>query len=406
MGDYAPSIGGGYTLQQEIFRAIESLGPASGHEFVFFTTSAVASTGFSTGLKVVPCDDPNRGNRVAKACRVMIACFAAAVSRRVSSRFFDRWADPVKALLREEGIDVIWSVVPSCLCKDIPYITTVWDLQHRVNPFFPEVSIEHEWESREEGYRHLLQRAAYVVTGTRAGMLEIMNFYQIPPARIRILPFPAPTFHWDSDPAKDLAVLESYGIRGGYLFYPAQFWPHKNHYGVLQSLLALRRRHGLTLPAVFVGSDKGNLSYIRSQVSELGLDEQVHFLGFVPREHLSALYRQAFALFFLTYCGPDNLPPLEAFAHHCPVIASDVAGAEEQMGDAALLVDPKDPDHVADAVHRLHRDRELRQTLVARGADRASRLTAESYFKGICSMLDEFGSVRRTWSDRHFKLAR
>ena len=109
------------------------------------------------------------------------------------------------------------------------------------------------------------------------------------------------------------------------------------------------------------------------------------------------LYRNAFALTYLTFFGPENLPPLEAFALGCPVIASDVAGAQEQLGECALLVDPKSPEEIASAIKSLRDDPDLRKTLVDCGFSRASRFTGRDYVRGVFRILDEFEPIRRCW---------
>ena len=145
---------------------------------------------------------------------------------------------------------------------------------------------------------------------------------------------------------------------------------------------------------------KENEQYVRQIAAELDLITQVHFLGFVPQQDLISIYRNAFALTFLSFFGPDNLPPLEAFALGCPVVASNVSGAQEQLGDAALLVNPRDPEHIAKAIKLLHDDPTLYQTLIQRGLERASRWTGEDYVKGVLSILDEFEPIRRCWSSK------
>src|SRR5256885_13294906 len=60
--------------------------------------------------------------------------------------------------------------------------------------------------------------------------------------------------------------------------------------------------------------------------------DQVEIRDFAARDEVLALYRTAAALVFPTFFGPDNLPPLEAFAAGCPVLASRVEGADEQLG--------------------------------------------------------------------------
>jgi glycosyltransferase involved in cell wall biosynthesis len=272
-------------------------------------------------------------------------------------------------------------------------------LQHRLQPFFPEVSIGEWWQQREGHYATVIRRAAYVIVGTEAGKQEVERFYGIPAERVRVLPHPTPRFALNGRSADPRAVLNKYGLKAGFLFYPAQFWPHKNHAGLLRAVRLLRERYGIVFDLVFIGSDKGNLQYIRSLTAKLNLSGQVHFLGFVPSEDLVALYKSAFALTYASYFGPDNLPPLEAFALGCPVIASRVSGAEEQLGDAALLFDPKNPDQLADTIRMLHENPDLRAELIQRGRERALRFTGKDYVEGIFALLDEFEPFRCCWSN-------
>jgi glycosyltransferase involved in cell wall biosynthesis len=80
------------------------------------------------------------------------------------------------------------------------------------------------------------------------------------------------------------------------------------------------------------------------------------------------------------------------------VIASDVPGALEQMGDAALLVDPRDEEEIATALKRLYNDPILRDTLVARGIARASKWTGEDFMRSVLSIIDDFEPVKRCWA--------
>jgi glycosyltransferase involved in cell wall biosynthesis len=120
-------------------------------------------------------------------------------------------------------------------------------------------------------------------------------------------------------------------------------------------------------------------------------------LGFVSTEQLLSLYRHAVALTYVTFFGPENLPPLEAFAAGCPVVASDVAGAREQLGDAVLLVDPRRPEEIAAAVKSVYSDRALRAKLIERGRERAKRSTPATFVAEVIAWLDDFEGVRRNW---------
>ncbi|WP_225931166.1 glycosyltransferase family 4 protein [Leptolyngbya sp. 7M] len=306
----------------------------------------------------------------------------------------------VRSLVNRE-VDVLLYLSQTYVpIMDIPYVAVVWDLAHRLHPYFPEVSNQGEWERRERGYGIRLKRAVSLITGTKVGQTEIQQFYQIPEERIKVLPFPTPQFALDASNHCTDSVLSKYQLPKNYLFYPAQFWPHKNHVGLLLAVKWLRDRYDLIFPVVFTGSDKGNQTYVRQIVNDLNLSQQVHFLGFVSQDDLVSIYQNAFALTFLTFFGPDNLPPLEAFALKCPVIASEVPGAQEQLGDAALLVNPKSVEEIALAIKSLLEDDNLRETLIQRGLIKAAQWSTKDYAEGIFEILDDFETIRRCWSSR------
>jgi glycosyltransferase involved in cell wall biosynthesis len=235
-----------------------------------------------------------------------------------------------------------------------------------------------------------------VIVGTEAGRREVEHFYGVPRSRIRKLPHPTPTFALPTagnalPPSHERAMPEPYVV------YPAQFWAHKNHVGLLRAIAILRDVHDARLHLALVGSDKGSETHVRRAARELNLEDQVHFLGFVARESLVSLYRGALALAYVSYFGPENLPPLEAFALGCPVVAGDVSGAREQLGSAALLVPPSDPRAIADALLSIHRDQSLRLDLISRGVERAAAYTSDSYALDMFRILDELEPVIRTW---------
>ena len=232
----------------------------------------------------------------------------------------------------------------------------------------------------------------------KTGQEEISSFYGIPKEHIKIIPHPTPDFALngnennkaDYDPKK-------FGIKTKYLIYPAQFWSHKNHANILYALKIIKEKYRIPLSIIFTGSDKGNFSHIQKMTIDLQLSEDVLFLGFISRADLISLYQNAFALLYPTFFGPENLPPLEAFALGCPVIASKISGADEQLGDAALLVDPKSPEQIANAIFTLYSSPDLRKTLIERGLKRAQQWTGKDFVRSLFSILDDFEAIRRCW---------
>src|SRR3972149_3877638 len=143
-----------------------------------------------------------------------------------------------------------------------------------------------------------LPRGGAVITGTQAGKEEVAVFFQAPGERIHILPHPTPAYALDAAKQKN-ALDATLGVEPGYLFYPAQFWAHKNHVNLLLALKQLRDE-GTRFQLVLAGSDFGNLNYVHQQIKALGLQDQVSILGFVTQSNLVALYQNALALTYLS----------------------------------------------------------------------------------------------------------
>jgi len=304
-----------------------------------------------------------------------------------------------EAIARKLALDVVWYLDPGAEVLSVPVFATVLDLGHRQLPFFPEVSRSGwDWESRESHYRHVLPRAARIFTGTHTGKEQIVRCYGVDPGNIVVNPFPAPELAGGDGPGQDDDVLTRYALTPGFLFYPAQFWPHKNHVNLLLALRRLEQEHNLAPDLVLTGSDQGNLAHVRAVTDELGLQQRVKFLGFVPQSDLAALYRHAAALVFPSFLGPDNLPPLEAFSLGCPVVASRIEGAEEQLGRKTVeFFDPAQPGEMAAAIARVLRSAAHRNSLISNGRVLAATRTAQAYVSVVLRTLDEFEPWRRNW---------
>ena len=383
-GNFRPESGGGYTFVTEVLDALLRAAPASRHRFIVFGDPA-ASPGAAPANVEFHAVRPSLLRDGLHGLRYFSPLAGWLLGARSS----------IERAAEARQVDVMWFLSGQGVVLDIPYVATVWDVQHRTHPWFPEVSAAAEWLKREHLHGELLRRAARVVTGTAVGAEQLGFFYQVPRERICLLPHPAPRpVAVPAQPSAALSPLQ--GER--FFFYPAQFWAHKNHVGLLEALKILAERHGLRLQLALTGADKGNRAHVERSARELGVLEQVRFLGFVSPGELAWLYRHAVALVYPAFSGPENLPPLEAFSHGCPVALARYPGAAEQVGEAALLFDPGDAAELAGALATLAGQPEVRQQLIARGRDRLRGRSSDDFVAGALAMLDDFERVRRCWA--------
>jgi glycosyltransferase involved in cell wall biosynthesis len=190
----------------------------------------------------------------------------------------------------------------------------------------------------------------------------------------------------------------TYELPDRFVFYPAQFWAHKNHLRLVEAVRRLRAELP-DLRLVLAGSKKNGYAAVERKVKSDRLDQVVHFLGFVPERDLAMLYRRAVALVLPTFFGPTNIPPLEAFVAGCPVAASRIYGMPEQLGDAALYFDPLSVDEIAGVLRRLWTDDALRSQLRARGRARSAAWGAPQFNQRFATIIETLlGEDRRAES--------
>lgn len=321
----------------------------------------------------------------------------SALWHRVQLRL--HWTGPFEKNLVRRGCDLVYFVAPStraAILQRLAYVTTVWDLCHRDAPEFPEVSVLAEFELREELYRSILPRAIAIIADSPFLADVLARRYGVDRARLLPMPFaPAPQLFGRSSRDKS-AVLSKYGLAEDYFFYPAQFWAHKNHVRILQALVSLaRENHRPTV--VFAGGDQGNRDHVERLVRSSGLKDQVRLLGFVPGEDMRGLYEGCRAVVMPTYFGPTNIPPLEAWLLGRPLIYSSLFA--EQVGEAAILVDPDDAEALAAAM-RACLDPDTCSRLTEAGTRRLREIESEraSAEAELLARLRRFEARRACWA--------
>lgn len=250
----------------------------------------------------------------------------------------------------------------------VPGLAAIHDLMHRYEPQFPEVAGFGRRYYREGHLRDLCRHSAGILVDSGVGKQQVLDSYDPDPAKVFVLPYVPPSYIFESPAPRDFDA--KYCLPAKFLFYPAEFWPHKNHIRLINAV-AKAIAMGIDVRLVLSGGLKKGHSRVRSYAEELGIPDHVQFVGYVPETDIVEFYRRARALFFPTFFGPTNIPPLEAFALGCPVAASGIYGMPEQVGDAALLFDPRSEQEMTECMIRLWEDDELCRRLGSQGRQRA-----------------------------------
>jgi glycosyltransferase involved in cell wall biosynthesis len=189
-----------------------------------------------------------------------------------------------------------------------------------------------------------------------------------------------------------------YGLSDSYLLYVGTLHPRKNLVRLVQAF-ALTLRSSFSMPEslpsdlqLVLAGQKGRLyDELFAQVRKLGLTDRVVLAGYVPDADLPALLSGALAFVFPSLYEGFGLPILEAMACATPVVCSNVSSLPEVAGDAALLVEPLDTQSLAEAIHRIVTDKDLRRTLVERGFRQIRVFSWRRCAREILQILEEVG---------------
>jgi glycosyltransferase involved in cell wall biosynthesis len=216
---------------------------------------------------------------------------------------------------------------------------------------------------RHVSARHL-RKAARVVCGSEHVLGELAELAGVDPARVTVTPYGV-------DPAFGPRPRPE-GARP-YVLCVGTLEPRKNLAGALR---AFERAAPLELRLVIAGAQGWRNNAFERELRSHG--ERVELTGRISQDELVQLYAGAECLLFPSLAEGFGFPVLEAMACGTPVVAGNVTSIPELAGDAALLVDPRDDEALADALRRVLEDRDLAATLRGRGLERSGHFTWEA----------------------------
>lgn len=183
-----------------------------------------------------------------------------------------------------------------------------------------------------------------------------------------------------------------YNLNFPFFLFVGNFKVHKNLSTLLKAFeyLNLSDFH-LVLAGKYNGLRSSD-STTFEQIQKSPAKKRIHLLGELAKSELPLLYRSAKAFVFPSFYEGFGLPPLEAMASGCPVLASNAACIPEVCSDAALYFSPSSPEELAQKMDQIIKEDNLRTQLITKGFIRCREFswnqTAESYrtlFENLCS---------------------
>jgi len=304
----------------------------------------------------------------------------------------------IESILIKDDIDLVYFLFPSMISlslNKIPFIFSLWDLGHLDILEFPEVSSDKIFESREFLYSRSLKKAFKVTVDSEFGKNIAIKKYNLDEKRVDVLKF-LPNIEV-VDSKKYINIKEKYNIKNDYIFYPAQFWPHKNHIYILDAIKILRYCKKNDIDVIFSGSSSKQLEYVLLKAKEFGIEDLVHYIGFVEKNEIPFLYKQSLALVMPTYLGPTNIPPLEAFAYETLVCYSDLPSFREQVGDAALFLNLNNPNSLAEHILSIKNKEVNIKEKIAMGKNILNKWEEKDFYQKLYKIFKDYSYISNRW---------
>ena len=206
---------------------------------------------------------------------------------------------------------------------------------------------------RRMSYPHTAKVADAIIINSESLRHEVMRYLDVDPAKLRLIPEAVDHDLFrpgDADEAR-AHVAERYGVTRPFLLFVSSLWPYKNCEGLLRAFAAAKSELGdRQLAVVGPGRDVAYVAELKALAEQLGIADDVVWVGGVPLEETVQFYRAADVFVYPSFNETFGLPILEAMATGCPVVTSDTSAMPETAGGCALLADPHDPESIADAI--------------------------------------------------------
>lgn len=298
--------------------------------------------------------------------------------------------------MKKDNINVVFFLTPYLHEHiEIPYFAAIRDVAHRILPHFPEFSTNSVFERMDKKLNLFLTGATRILTCNEVVKADIITLYDVIDENIEVINLPYP--NWIEKVKIDETILKWNNLsKNNYVFYPAQFWSHKNHIRLILAAQIIKEQN-MNLKVVFSGLDRGNKKYLMNQVKNLDLENEVIFLDYVNQKQLACLYKNAYALVYPCLAGPDSISALEALYFECPVLISNQLGYTKQLKKAALYFNPLDESDIISKIEELN-DLAIKDDLINKGNAIIKECTSQKYIDKFLNIMDSFYLTRQCWS--------
>ena len=266
------------------------------------------------------------------------------------------------------------------LSTNVPTCLVIHDLAFEHYP-------EHYVLSHRLYWRHFsplfAKKAKRIATVSTFSKNDISKGYGIAPDKIDVVYNGAHDEYQPLTPEEREATKKQYADGCEYFVFAGALHPRKNIVNLLKAFIAFKKRQHTNMKLVIAGRPAWKYEEVEQMRNEMAFRDDVKWVGYMNVDELSKVIGAAYALVYASIFEGFGIPILEALQCGVPAIVSNTSSMPEVAGDAALLVDPSDPEDIANKMHVLYKDEALRSRLIANASQQVKKFDWNSTAKKL-----------------------
>ncbi len=351
-----PRAGGSFQYCLSVIKYLQNL-DNSNYEIIVFSTNEIWKKRLNKKFKIVKLTKINILERILNYLNIFIPS-------KFSKFLFNKFSLNIRTINNTKCDYILFPSQENLSSKiKIKSITTIHDLMHIYEKRFREYSF-YERLKRDYSYNEICRNSQNIIVDSKIGKKHVVESFNVDKKKVILAPFEPPSYLKKS---KLVDIHKKYKIpKNKFIFYPAQFWEHKNHINLIKAFNLIQKKID-KINLVLVGTEKNNLKNIMKVIKNFNLYNKVFILGYVDEKDMYSFYKNASLTSFVSYCGPTNIPPLEAMYTGCPLVCSNVYGMKDQIKNGGLLVNPNSYKDIYEKILIVLTNSKLKKEIIRNG---------------------------------------
>jgi glycosyltransferase involved in cell wall biosynthesis len=308
----------------------------------------------------------------------------------------------VKKDLKKIGIDIYHGLsheIPVGIQNtNIKSVVTMHDLIFERNP---EQYNPIDVKIYRKKFKYACANANHVIAISHQTKNDLIDFYKVPSEKISVCYQSCnPAFGIEVSEQEKKRVQQLYQLPDKFFLYVGSIIERKNLLTICKAIHAIKSNSNqsftnVSIPLVVIGDGGTYKQLVKEYVQENNLLNDIIFLSehtaakefaFKSAKDFPAIYQQAIAMIYPSTFEGFGIPILEALWSNIPVITSNVSCMPETGGDAALYVSPFDIISMANAMHEIVNNENLRNEMIATGKIHAQQFTQQKCAEAVMNV--------------------